>query len=72
MAQNRTWLAFANEDICNHRKALKEQKFVSWTTKIKSKFAINDIVYLFVNDDRAVRFKLKVTNIDVPREDSDY
>ena len=72
MAQNRTWLAFANEDKCNHRKALKELKFVSWTTNIKSKFAVNDIVYLFMNDDRAVRFKLKVTNIDVPREDSDY
>lgn len=72
MAQKRTWLAFANEDICNHRKALKELKFVNWTTNIKSKFTINDIVYLFMNDDRAVRFKLKVTNIDVPREDSDY
>ena len=72
MAQNRTWLTFANEDICNHRKALKELKFVSWTTNVKSKFAINDIVYLFMNDDRAVRFKLKVTNIGVPREDSDY
>ncbi len=42
MAQKRTWLAFANEDICNHRKALKELKFVNWTTNIKSKFAIND------------------------------
>lgn len=23
MTHNRTWLAFANESICNHRKALK-------------------------------------------------
>lgn len=24
MMHNRTWLAFANESICNHRKALKQ------------------------------------------------
>ena len=32
MTTNRTWLAFANENICNHRKVLKELGFVSWTT----------------------------------------
>jgi hypothetical protein len=51
MKNNRTWLAFANEDVCNHRKALKDLGFVNWTTKIKSKFAKNDIVYLFMSDD---------------------
>ena len=55
MTNNRTWLAFANEDVCNHCKALKKLGFVNWTTKIKSKFVKNDIVYLFMNDDRAVR-----------------
>lgn len=38
MVHNRTWLAFANENICNHRKALKELGFVNWTTNVKSKF----------------------------------
>lgn len=72
MTHNRTWLAFANENKCNHRKALKELGFISWTTNVKSKFAENDIVYLFMNDERAVRFKLRVDKINVPREDIDY
>jgi len=72
MTINRTWIAFANESICNHRKALKDLGFVSWTTNIKSKFAEGDIVYLFMNDDRSVRFKLRVTKINVPREDGIY
>lgn len=72
MTHNRTWLAFANESICNHRKALKELRFISWTTNIKSKFAENDIVYLFMNDDRAIRFKLRVNKVNVPREDGSY
>lgn len=72
MQNNRTWLTIANEDYCNHRQALKEKGYVSWTTKVSSKFRENDIVYLFMNDDRAVRFKLKVTKVNVPREDSAY
>lgn len=72
MTHNRTWIAFANESICNHRKALKELGFISWTTNVKSKFAKNDIVYLFMNDDRAVRFKLRVDKINIPREDGDF
>lgn len=70
--ENRTWLAFANENKCNHYKALKELGFVSWTTNISSKFAENDIVFLFMNDDRAIRFKLRVDEVNVPREDGDY
>lgn len=45
---------------------------MSWTTNIKSKFAEGDIVYLFMNDDRSVRFKLRVTKVNVPREDGNY
>lgn len=72
MLQNRTWIAFANESICNHRKALKDLGFINWTTNIKSKFAENDIVYLFMNDDKAIRFKLRVNKVNVPREDGNY
>lgn len=72
MKHNRTWLAFANENYCNHRKALKEIGLISWTKNIRANFAVNDIVYLFMSDDRAVRFKLRVCKVDVPREDSKY
>ena len=72
MVRNRTWLAFANETICNHRKALKERGFINWTTNVTSKFVENDIVYLFMNDDRSIRFKLRVDKVDEPREDGDY
>ena len=72
MTHNRTWLAFANENICNHRKALEELGFVNWTTNIKSRFAENDTVYLFMSDERAVRFKLRVDKVNVLREDGDY
>ena len=72
MSGNRTWIAFANESICNHRKAIKELGFVSWTTNVKSKFKENDIVYLFMNDDRAIRYKLRVDKVNVPREDSKF
>ena len=72
MERNRTWLAFANKNICNHRKALKELGFVNWTTNVKSKFAENDVVYLFMSDDRSVRFKLKVDKVNVPREDGNF
>lgn len=37
MVRNRTWLAFANETICNHRKALKERGFINWTTNVDAK-----------------------------------
>ena len=72
MTQHRTWLAFAKENKCNHRKALEEQGFISWTTNMKSKFAKNDIVYLFMDDDRAVRFKLRVDKVNVQREDKEF
>ena len=72
MRNNRTWLTFANETRCNHRKALKELGFINWTTNIRAKFVENDIVYLFMNDDRAVRFKLKVDKVNVPREGGTY
>lgn len=48
MAHNRTWLTFANESICNHRKALKELGFISWTKNIASKFQISKILNLFI------------------------
>ena len=51
LLRNRTSLAFANESICNLRKALKERGFINWTTNVTSKFVENDIVYLFMNDD---------------------
>lgn len=54
MVHNRTWLAFANENICNHRKALKELGFVNWTTKFNPHFLrgntefIDRIIYICI------------------------
>lgn len=72
MTHNRTWLAFANGGNYNHRKALKELGFINWTTNMTSKFIENDIVFLFMSDDRAIRFKLRVDKVNVPKEDGDY
>lgn len=72
MSYPRIWLAFANEQKCKHQEALKELGFISWTSNMTSKFAKNDIVYLFMSDVRAVRYKLRVDIVNVPREDKDY
>lgn len=69
MIHNHTWIAFANESTCNYSKAFKESGFVSWTTN--SKLAENDIVYLFMNDCGAIRFKLRVAGVNMPQKNGD-
>ena len=70
MAQNYR-LAFAQRNICNHTKALHELGFISWTMN-RTKFNIGDIVYLFMSDERRIRFKTVVVAKDCPREDGKY
>lgn len=70
--KNRTWVVFANESICDHRKAIKELGLISWTMKQSSKFEIGDIVYLFMSDDRSIRFKMEVADSGVDRLDGNY
>ena len=60
MAQKRAWLAFANEDICNHRKALKELKFVNWTTNLKRNIdCVENIICLCPTCHRRIHFGSK-------------
>lgn len=64
------WLAFANKVRCNHAKALQELGYISWRQD-RVKFSIGDIVYLFMSDERCVRFKAVVA-ANQERGDSVY
>ena len=65
---NRTWLAFANRKRCRHADAVHSLGFISWRMG-RARFAIGDVVYLFMSDERRVRFKMVVTAENVERED---
>lgn len=70
MSQNYR-LAFAQENKCNHAKALYHLGFINWTM-YRVNFNIGDIVYLFMSGERRVRFKTIVVEKDCQREDGDY
>lgn len=69
--QNRTWIAFANRNRCRHAEAILNLGFISWRMG-RARFAIGDIVYLFMSDERSVRFKMVVTEEYQERQDKDY
>ena len=69
---NRTWLIYANRNKCNHADAIHNIGFISWAMGKNYKFAIGDTVYVFMSDERKVRFKMRVEKEGVKREDSDY
>jgi hypothetical protein len=71
MKLNRTWLAFANRKRCRHADAIHSLGFISWRMG-RARFAIGDIVYLFMSDERKVRFKMVVTAENCKREDKDF
>lgn len=71
MKLNRTWLAFANRKRCRHADAIHSLGFISWRMG-RARFAIGDIVYLFLSDERCVRFKMVVTAENHKREDQVY
>lgn len=68
---NRTWIAFANRKRCRHADAINALGFISWRMG-RARFAIGDIVYLFMSDERYVRFKMIVTDEDCDREDKEF
>jgi len=68
---NRTWLAFANRKRCRHADAIHNLGFISWR-KGRAHFAIGDVVYLFMSDERKVRFKMIVVAENCKREDQEY
>ena len=68
MLNNRTWLAFANRKRCRHTDAIHYLGFINWRMG-RVRFSIGDIVYLFMSDERCVRFKMVVTAENCKRED---
>ena len=68
--KNRTWLAFANEERCNHYACLKEQGFICWR-KDRNNFQIGDIIYLFSSKERKIIFKTIVV-CEETRQDIEY
>lgn len=68
---NRTWIAFANKKRCRHADAINTLGFISWRMR-RARFAIGDIVYLFMSDERYVRFKMIVTAENSKREDKEF
>ena len=71
MLKNRTWLAFANRKRCRHADAILNLGFISWRMG-RVRFSIGDLVYLFMSDERCVRFKMIVTAANCKREDQAY
>lgn len=70
--ENRVWWVFANEDLCNHTKALYELGYINWATPNKRNIIIGDTIYLFMSNTRSVRFKTVVTDEHQKRTDGSY
>ena len=68
----KNWLVFANRDKCHHAEALYELGFINWKARKSFKMSIGDFVYLYVSDDRRVRFKTQVVAENCEREDNKY
>ena len=71
MLRNRTWLAFANRKRCRHADAILSLGFISWRMG-RARFAIGDVVYLFMSDERCVHFKMVVIAENCKREVQAY
>ena len=65
------WLVYANRNMWHHAEALHEIGFVSWTM-YRTNFAIGDEVYLFMSDERRIRFKTRVVADNCKRGDEAY
>ena len=65
------WLVFANRKYANHAESFRRIGLVSWKQE-RNRFQIGDIVYVFVSDERCVKFKAIVTAKDVKREDAAF
>lgn len=68
---NRTWLAYAQRKICHHREALENLHFISWSMD-SAKFEVGDIVYLYMSNEKSIRFKTEVVSENVSRGDAAY
>ena len=72
MIGNKNWLVFANRDKCHHAEALYELGFVNWRSRKNFKMSIGDYVYLYVSDERRVRFKTQVVAENCERQDDKF
>lgn len=72
MAEKKNWLVFANRDKCHHAEALYKLGFVNWRARKSFKMSIGDYVYLYVSDERRVRFKTQVVAENCDRQDDKY
>ncbi len=71
MTLNHTRLAFANRIRCRHADAIHSLGFISWRMG-RARLSIGYIVYLFMSDERCVRFKMVVTAENCEREDKAF
>lgn len=65
------WLAYANREMFRHADALHEIGFICWTMH-RTNFSIGDEVFLFMSDERRIRFKTKVVADNFVRGDGKY
>lgn len=68
---NKNWLVYANRNKSHHAEALANLGFINWREG-RTKMSIGDVVYLFMSDERRVRFKTEVVAEGSKREDTDY
>lgn len=71
MEENKKWLVFANRNSCHHTEALHDLGFVNWKEG-RCNMSIGDIVYMYVSDERRIRFKTQVIDEGCKREDGKY
>lgn len=69
---NRTWIVFANKSRCNHSDAIHDLGYINWVMGENFHFTIGDIVYIFMSDQRRIRYKMIVVAKDCPRTDCKY
>ena len=61
----------SSRKYANHAESFRQIGIVSWKQE-RNRFQIGDIVYVFVSDERCVKFKASVTAKDVKREDAAF
>ena len=74
--ENRNWIVFANEKLCDHVKAMSEIHCCNWASH-HYRFEIGDVVYMYVcnidGETRRIRYKTIVEAVHLTdRVDKSY
>ncbi len=69
--KRKTWIVFGNRKRCRHADAILSMGFINWTMN-RTNFRKGDIVYMFMSDERKIRFKLIVADLNCSRDDSRF